>query len=66
MGTYRLAHRAAKLNRAEPYEWLKAALEAIAAGHPNSRIDEAPALALPELVKLNAGCLVRTAYICTA
>ena len=30
----------AKLNRVEPYAWLKATLEAIAAGHPNSRIDE--------------------------
>ena len=24
----------------EPYSWLKATLEAIAAGHPNDRIDE--------------------------
>jgi hypothetical protein len=30
----------AKLNRVEPHAWLKATLEAIAAGHPNSRIDE--------------------------
>ena len=30
----------AKLNRVEPYAWLKATLEAIAAGHPNSRIDD--------------------------
>ena len=30
----------AKLNGVEPYAWLKATLEAIAAGHPNSRIDE--------------------------
>ena len=30
----------AKLNRVEPCVWLKATLEAIAAGHPNSRIDE--------------------------
>ena len=30
----------AKLNRIEPYAWLKATLEAIAAGHPNSRIDD--------------------------
>ena len=29
----------AKLNGVEPYAWLKATLEAIAAGHPNSRID---------------------------
>ena len=29
----------AKLNRVEPYAWLKATLEAIAAGHPNSAID---------------------------
>ena len=28
----------AKLNGVEPYAWLKATLEAIAAGHPNSRI----------------------------
>ena len=30
----------AKLNGVEPYAWLKATLEAIAAGHPDSRIDE--------------------------
>ena len=30
----------AKLNGVEPYAWLKATLEAIAAGHPNSRIDD--------------------------
>ena len=30
----------AKLNRVEPHAWVKATLEAIAAGHPNSRIDE--------------------------
>ena len=30
----------AKLNGLEPYAWLKATLEAIAAGHPNSRIDD--------------------------
>ena len=30
----------AKLNRVEPYTWLKATLEAIAAGHPNSRVDD--------------------------
>ena len=30
----------AKLNGVEPYAWLKATLEAIAAGHPNSRIDK--------------------------
>ena len=30
----------AKLNGVDPYAWLKATLEAIAAGHPNSRIDE--------------------------
>ena len=30
----------AKLNRVEPYAWLKATLEAIAAGHPNSRIGQ--------------------------
>ena len=30
----------AKLNGIEPYAWLKATLEAIAAGHPNSCIDE--------------------------
>ena len=33
-------------NRVEPYAWLKAALEAIAVGHPNSRIDELPPLEL--------------------
>ncbi len=30
----------AKLNGVEPYAWLKATLEAIAAGRPNSRIDD--------------------------
>ena len=30
----------AKLNGVNPHAWLKAALEAIAAGHPNSRLDE--------------------------
>ena len=30
----------AKLNRVEPYAWLKATLEAITTGHPNSRVDE--------------------------
>ncbi len=30
----------AKLNQIEPYAWLKDTLEKIAAGHPNSRIDE--------------------------
>ncbi len=30
----------AKLNGVEPYAWLKATLEAIAAGHPNDRIDD--------------------------
>ena len=30
----------AKLNRVNPHAWLKAPLEAIAAGHPNSRLDE--------------------------
>ncbi|MDE0436660.1 MAG: transposase domain-containing protein [Bryobacterales bacterium] len=30
----------AKPNHVEPYGWLKATLEAIAAGHPNSRINE--------------------------
>ena len=30
----------AKLNRVEPYAWLKVTLEAIAADHPNSGIDE--------------------------
>ena len=29
-----------KLNRVEPYAWMKATLEAIANGHPQSRIDE--------------------------
>lgn len=29
-----------KINGAEPYVWMKATLEAIAAGHPQSRIDE--------------------------
>ena len=29
-----------KLNRIEPYAYLKATLAAIAAGHPESRIDE--------------------------
>ena len=30
----------AKLNGVQPYAWLKATLEAIAAGRPNSRIDD--------------------------
>ncbi len=30
----------AKLNEVEPHAWLKATLEAIAAGHPNDRLDE--------------------------
>ncbi len=30
----------AKLNRVVHYAWLKATLEAIATGHPNSRVDE--------------------------
>ena len=29
-----------KLNRVKPYAWLKATLEAIVAGHPNSHIDD--------------------------
>jgi len=29
-----------KINNVEPYAWMKATLEAIAAGHPQSRIDE--------------------------
>jgi transposase len=29
-----------KLNGIEPYAWMKATLEAIASGHPQSRIDE--------------------------
>ena len=29
-----------KMNGVEPYAWLKSTLEKIAAGHPNSRIDE--------------------------
>ena len=30
----------ARLNGVEPFAWLRAALEAIAAGHPNDRIDD--------------------------
>ena len=30
----------ARLNGVEPYVWLKATLEAIAAGHPNDRLDD--------------------------
>lgn len=30
----------ARLNEVEPYAWLKATLKAIAAGHPNDRIDD--------------------------
>ena len=30
----------AKLNGVNPHAWLKATLEAITAGHPNSRLDE--------------------------
>ena len=29
-----------KINGVEPYAWMKATLEAIAAGHPQARIDE--------------------------
>ena len=29
-----------KMNSVEPYAWMKATLEAIAAGHPQSRIDQ--------------------------
>ena len=29
-----------KMNAVEPYAWLKSTLEKIAAGHPQSRIDE--------------------------
>ncbi|MFH0303613.1 transposase domain-containing protein, partial [Bradyrhizobium sp. 31Argb] len=29
-----------KINSVEPYAWMKATLEAIATGHPQSRIDE--------------------------
>ena len=28
------------MNGVEPFAWLKATLEAIAAGHPNNRIDD--------------------------
>ena len=30
----------AKLNGVNPHAWLRATLQAIAAGHPNSRLDE--------------------------
>jgi len=30
----------ARMNGIEPFAWLKATLEAIAAGHPNNRIDD--------------------------
>lgn len=30
----------AKINSIEPYTYLKATLEAIAAGHPNDRLDD--------------------------
>ena len=30
----------AKLNGVNPHDWLRATLEAIAAGHPNSRLDQ--------------------------
>ena len=30
----------AALNGVNPHDWLRATLEAIAAGHPNSRLDE--------------------------
>ncbi len=36
MGPHSFAHR----HSVEPYAWLKATLEAIATGHPQSRIDE--------------------------
>jgi transposase len=35
-----------KLNDVEPYPYLKATLEAIAAGHPAARIDDAHAMEL--------------------
>ena len=40
-----------KLNNVEPYAYLKATLEAIAAGHPAARIDDAHAMELPNAAK---------------
>ena len=44
----------AKLNGVEPYAWLKATLEAISNGHPNSRIDELLPRELQARVKLKS------------
>ena len=38
-----------KLNNVEPYAYLKATLEAIAASHPAARIDELIAMELPKI-----------------
>ena len=51
-----------KMNGVEPYAWLKDTLEKIAAGHPNSRIDELLPWNFIPPVKLKAGCLSHTAY----
>jgi hypothetical protein len=40
MGSLGLAGRPCKLNGVDPYAYLKATLEAVAAGHPQSRLDE--------------------------
>ena len=52
------------MNGVEPYAWLKTTLEKIAAGHPNSRIDELlrPCMELQAHAKLKAGCLPGIAY----
>ncbi|WP_252737737.1 transposase domain-containing protein [Citreicella sp. C3M06] len=40
---------AANINGVEPFAYLKATLEAIAAGHPNTRIDDPAALELQQV-----------------
>ena len=39
-GPHRVADRDAKINGGSPFAYLKATLEAIAAGHPQNRIDD--------------------------
>nr|WP_245510779.1 transposase [Antarcticimicrobium sediminis] len=51
----------AKVNDVEPFAYLKATLEAIAAGHPASRIDDPAPLEL-RAVKLKARCPPAPAY----
>ena len=52
----------AKLSGVEPDAWLKATLEAIAAGHPNQPHRRTATLELQARVSLKAGCRARNAY----